>query len=404
MGPEIFFLCLLAFFLPLFESLKTIALLAYACCWIAVRIKNREFHWRRPDPIESLLLVIGIVALASTTSNWSFKEVRFLDQTRGLRDTVTWLGLFWLAYRGGYDEATQKRVFSFITAGALFGLGWGAWQVYTQRRPLLEFNSAGFVTQSAIYLGIVLIAAGGRLLSNGFSSRPERAFWWAALLIFSSGLVLMGSRGGLLAVAAAALIIAAPSLSKRRREVAIVGIAAVTFGSLSYFAAPGFFQHNRMFDKMLVVFGVRIERNYDLYTRNDQIRFDLWRIGFAQATEGDRFLLGVGPRKFDTIDVERLRFDPPLKAYPFRLTHAHNLFLTKWAEEGILGLAAFLLLLGLWAYKIFGDVRPGEWQCVAAAGALIVPVVSGFFGTPWKQEHAILASILLGFYLSSRVR
>lgn len=403
---EVFFLCALAFFLPILESPKTLSFIVYLFVWLLGQAMNRELHWRTPDRIEFALLGVAAVSIASTAYSWSPNPASLSAETKGLRDTLTWALIFWLVYRGGYSERAKVAVIYSIMAGVLFGLVWGAWQIYTGQRPNLEFNSAGVVTQSAIYLGIALIAACGRLWSaDQFHSLYKRLFWWGCLAVFSAGLVLMGSRGGLLAAFSAILVVVAAFLATKEtvggKKAIAVGLAVVFLGTLAYFAAPRVFQHERMVDKTLVVLGDNSVKHSTSLKLSDQVRFDCWRIGFAQAIQGSNRLLGVGPMKFDKIEVEKLRFDTPLKAYPFRLTHAHNLFLTKWAEEGLLGLIAFLFLLGLLAYRLVTDIRPRDWYWVMAVGALIVPIVSGFFGTPWKHEHAMLASILLGLYFSS---
>ena len=99
--------------------------------------------------------------------------------------------------------------------------------------------------------------------------------------------------------------------------------------------------------------------------------------------------------------MEKFRFDPPLDVYPFRLTHAHNLFFTKWAEEGALGLIALLLLLGMFFHALATRIDVHEWTWAAAVGALVVPISSGVFNTTWKQEHAVLAMMLLAIHFSS---
>jgi O-antigen ligase len=402
---ELFFLYALAFSLPILEAPKNIAVVFFAVFWLAGRALKGQLHLRAPDKWEWALFAVLAVSTASTAYNWNGGT--FSDETAGLRGTLSWTGIFWLIYKGDYAGAIKTRILNFAMLGAAVGLVWGTWQVYTQARPYLEFNSAGAVTQSVIYLGIVLIAVAGRLFAREpFKSGWTPAYYWACLVFFSAGLVLMGSRGGLLAVAAAAAIVMLAAIIKppnAKARLAIISAVIVVSGISAYFAAPAMFQHERMFGKVAHFFSDACKNNADCleYRQGDQQRVDAWRIGIAQGLQGEHPLLGIGPRKFDRIQVEKIHFDPPLDVYPFRLTHAHNLFLTKWAEEGALGLIAFLLLLGMFVYALATRIEVHEWAWTAAVGALVVPIASGFFNTTWKQEHAVLAMMLLAIHLSS---
>ena len=398
---ELFFLYALAFSLPILEAPKNIAVVFFAVFWLMGRALKREFRLRAPDKWEWALLAVLAVSTLSTAYNWSGGT--FSDETAGLRGTLVWTGIFWLIYKGDYAGTIKIRILNFAMLGTAVGLAWGTWYVYTHARPYLEFNSAGAVTQSVVYLGIVLIAVAGRLFAREpFNSRWTLAYYWACLILFSAGLVLMGSRGGLLAVAAAAAIVMLAAIIRSpdaKARLALILAVIVVSGITAYFTAPAMFQHERLFGKVAVLFGDAY-KNLE-YRQGDQHRVDAWRIGIAQAVQGDHPLLGVGPRKFDKIQVEKLHFDPPLDVYPFRLTHAHNLFITKWTEEGALGLIASLLLLGMFLYALSTRIDVHEWTWVAAVGALVVPVASGFFNTTWKQEHAVLAMMLLAIHFSS---
>ncbi|RPJ18554.1 MAG: hypothetical protein EHM26_09540, partial [Desulfobacteraceae bacterium] len=140
----------------------------------------------------------------------------------------------------------------------------------------------------------------------------------------------------------------------------------------------------------------------DEQSQNDLFRLDHWKVGYAQATQGNNWLLGIGPLNFISVKVDDLRFSRPLVTYPSvwqKPHHAHNLFLTRWAEEGLLGLLAFLLFLG-WIMKdlILHRPRSGKlnWSWVAALGALIVPVVAGSFNCSFANEFAWLSMLLTG--------
>jgi len=128
-------------------------------------------------------------------------------------------------------------------------------------------------------------------------------------------------------------------------------------------------------------------------------------VGIAQVMQGNKLLFGVGPRNFSGIELSKLRFDEPLNLPGNKLTHAHNMFLNKLVEEGIFGLIALLTFFLFPARALVRDWRAYRWKnwlWLSGMGALVVPIVSGSFGTPWYNEHALLAMIILALYLSSR--
>ena len=135
-------------------------------------------------------------------------------------------------------------------------------------------------------------------------------------------------------------------------------------------------------------------------------RVDHWIVGYAQATQGGHMLLGIGPKNFTSVKVDRLALSRPLATYPRIWTipeHAHNLFLTIWVEEGLLGLIAFVLFLGAVAWNLIAS-RPRRdgisWPWVAALGALVIPVVAGSFNSSFENEFAWLAMMLMGLGMS----
>jgi O-antigen ligase len=177
-------------------------------------------------------------------------------------------------------------------------------------------------------------------------------------------------------------------------------VAAVAFaaGVAAVAALPNTFHQQRAFDKMAALAATR------QLDGSDTLRATMWRLGAVQIVRGDSLWFGVGPRNFPSIDPARLGVERPAATAHFPITHAHNLFLTKAAEEGLVGLAAFLAMLGVVAYRLGRDWFAGrmrDWQWGAAWGALVVPVVAGSFNTPFYQEHALLAMTWFGLYLGA---
>ncbi len=387
----------LAVVLPIFESLKNLILFLLLLLSV-IRIVGRDFTWRRPDRVEVSLLFILAVCFLSTAINWPL-----FNGLKGLKDTLAQVLVFWLIYRAGYSERQHYGLAVAVVVGVMFGLGWGIVNVLLLGRGPLQFHSAGIVTQSAIYLGIALIVTlAVTWLETGHSTelraKAVNSLWWMATAIMMIGLFLMGSRGAILAVLITVLVL---MIAVRERRLWLIMTGLVAAALALAITLPDRFDQQRLFVKFLkpITTGTFVEA--------DQERIDYWRIAAAHITQGDSPVFGVGPRNFQSIDASRLHFDPPLRlseAHLAKLGHAHNLFLTKLVEEGLAGLAALVFLFGLVARNLWRAWRRKEWydwRWFAAFGALGVPVIAGFVNTPFYQEHAMLAMVLMAMFMQS---
>jgi O-antigen ligase len=114
-------------------------------------------------------------------------------------------------------------------------------------------------------------------------------------------------------------------------------------------------------------------------------------------------VLGIGIRRFRTACAND-HFQPLGPVEDRCYTHPHNIYLEWLVETGALGLAAFIVLVGLWGAEAVRGYRRGVDPALVAGAiaALVVflwPLRSGmsFFGN-W---HAILFWLVLGFALAA---
>jgi O-antigen ligase len=395
---ELFGLCALAAVLPNLESPKYFALALLAGGAFAGWLCTKPLQWKKPDALEWLLIAMWGISLASTLANWPFPNA-----TKGLRGQTFMVLLFWIMYRRRYKFSQMRWFLYSLIAGVVIGLPWGFWEWQIGYRGNLEFRSAGVVTQSAIYLGISVLVMVGLLLDNvsGFSPKVRVAVS-LCVLVSLAGLTLMGSRGAVLGVFVSVLSLAPLLLRHRKFWMAVAAsLLMMVLVSVGALLATDSYDLERRIKHLSSNVG-RNGLKLDEQSQNDLFRLEHWMVGYAQATQGVNWLLGIGPLNFISVKVEELRFSRPLVTYPSvwqKPHHAHNLFLTKWAEEGLLGLLALLLFFG-WILKdlILHRPRNGKltWSWVAALGALIVPVVAGSFNCSFANEFAWLSMLLMG--------
>lgn len=396
---ELFGLYALVFSLPIMESPKHFAIVLFAIGALGWRFLQRPIGWRKPDTFEWLLIGMWLISLASTLANWPMEP-----GIRGFKNISCILFLFWTMYRNSYSEAQIRLAIWILIAAVMIGLVEGLWEWKSGIRGHLEFHSAGVVTQSAIYLGISIFLMFGIFLDNvsGFTTFIRTVM--AICLLFSLFcLISMGSRGSILAVIVATGLLSLELFRNNRFRLAL-GITLAISGIIVIGA------HLVTKDTVLIQRIKHLASNVNksglkLDGLNDRLRVEHWLVGYAQATQGGHMLLGVGPRNFPSIKADQLRFSKPLVTYPSLWqvpNHAHNLFLTKWCEEGILGLTAFILFLSYIAVNLF-RYRPRSekihWTWIACLGALTIPIVAGLFNSSFTNEFAWLSMILTGIVM-----
>lgn len=395
---ELLLLGLLLFALPTMESPKTIALLLYLIVWTARRFSLAKLRQFRPHAIEMCLMAMLAASAASTAFNWPFP-----NGAKGFSDTLRYVLLFWCIYRAGYSAAQHRTLAYATTAGLVVGLALATFELATGRRALFELHSAGILTQSAIYISVVLVLALGVFLTRWLPRGPEPVAktplwpWALAMVAMLLALIVMGSRGAMLALALTVLFIAV--CVNRARMWAALAVAAVLVTA----AGVGMLKFSG--GNMLATIQTRFASERML--QSNLQHYENIRVALAQVRQTDTLWLGIGPRNYRSIDLSRLTFDPPLRlpGAQGKLNHAHNLFLTKLVEEGLFGLVAFLSLIGVVLYELFTAWCGGrwyDWRWFAALGALTIPIVGGMVNTPFYQEHAMLAMALMAIYLGSR--
>jgi O-antigen ligase len=249
----------------------------------------------------------------------------------------------------------------------------------------LGFHSAGVTTQSSIYLGLVIIASLGLLVDD--TERPLLVTFFLCVSLYLMGIAMlyMGSRGAIFAVVVCLTAVLLLMHSRRLILISSSLIIAITVSALFLIST---------YPTNINKPNKRERFSVERFQQSDSERLQNWHIAIKKLSTGKDLVWGIGPKNYRTIDPADLGIESSFYQRTGKLSHAHNLFLTQWVEQGIIGLLAMFVFFGLVFRRLIQ-----RWPLCrdsSGLGGLVVPVVAGFFNTPFYQEHAMLAMILLG--------
>lgn len=219
-----------------------------------------------------------------------------------------------------YREIPKLRELALYAeiAFAVFVSSWGLYEFAFLDRRDLEHRINGPSTHVMTYSGVILPLSLMLLLLWW-----HRRKWWLAVatVIVSAALLLTFTRGAWLGWGAAVFTI----LMLTRSPWRIWAVAGVVF-----FVT---FMPMNLFTRLVSTFDAKQESNFD--------RIRMLQAGVEMIK--DHPVLGVGPANVKESYALYKKHDAPRARPP----HLHNNVVQLWAERGILGLAAYLVLLGL---------------------------------------------------------
>ncbi len=223
---------------------------------------------------------------------------------------------------------------------------------------------AGFIST----VGIMSLAAAL------FYSR--RAYLFFAVI--SAGVIMTGSRSYMISYALACALLA--FLKSRKAFIRFVYSGAIGFGLILSVYAPAM-------ERVAMTFSAG----------HDQVRYNIWSVAWKAFTENPVF--GLGARRLPG-------YMDPYKASGFTDTasHAHNIYLSALAEEGLIGLA---LLLAVFVYFLRRYLMaaaaaadpPDRALALGLSAALVNLLVSGVFEAHFYTFGVwSLMTFLMGLY------
>jgi len=353
---ELFCISFLVLIMPSLEAGKTLFWFLYLVIYLVRRYQDGNLSLVPRQPVNIAITLYLLVTLISTFVNWPFD-----NGFKGFVDEFRFTTLFLCLYSAGYSAREYRQIAILIIIGVLGGLVYGLVEFLLQIRTDFQFHSAGILTQSSIYLGIAIVLNAGLLLDKDNVPDKLTNFLKLSLLIQVIALLYTGLAG----------------------IIVLFSVFIQVFPD-NVFSKDIFTQYS-------------IER----IKESDHQRLAAWQIAIAKLSTGKDMAWGVGPRNYDSINEMEFVTQNENLMQMKKYSHAHNLFLTQLIEQGIIGLLAELYFFLLVLLKIIAiwrsdpDHSPG-WAWYGGIGGFAIPLIAGLFNTPFYQEHAMLAMLVMG--------
>lgn len=360
-------------FLPLSETLKNVGYTVALVGWIVKRGVKRDFSIRTTSFGVALCLYLLTSLLSAAFA---------VDQLEGLRgawDVFFPLSLFVIIVNDVETLPKIRLCLRLFIISTAIGVAWGLFDNLGGRHFRLEIKSLGYPNHTATYLVMMLALLISLLLLMEWSIRVKMLVGTVAGATVLA-LFLTYSRGGWIAFAACLLFL---SISLKQWK-PIVAVALLTTMILLGLQVTG-----RLWTRQITMLA-HLDRD-----DNALQRLKMWR-GSVLSLQ-DRPLLGVGPRNFKNLDYER--YDMP------RFDHAHSLFFTVLAEQGILGFVSLMTVLACYWHEAI-KLRPVKDVLTrtlrhTAMGSLIVVIVAGMVNTTFRSEVAIALCTFMALALAA---
>lgn len=384
--------------LPSFEAPKNIFLVGYLITRVSIELLTFNQRIKKWVIWDSLFLSIATTALLSTL----FAGMPHLEEWKGYRVLLTAILTGWLLSRAEYSKKNYGLIFKLIIISTLPPLIWAIYQiVILESKAFLELHSVGHVNHSAIYLTMIFGATLGWLISifnfnksDSYLKKINLFLISLLTIILFLSLIIGQSRAAFGIGAALALCIILIFTKNKKIKIISLLTAAVIILISIFLKAP------------IVEKQAQSQRQANVLSERNRV----WNVSIEAA----RFAptLGIGMSNWHFITLEQLKksveqrngsFNPEKYYFP---GHSHSIYLTALVERGLVGLMVTIIFMTLWIKQLTNTLRwakKSELTIILWVGSFSAWMATfgiGLVNTTFHHEHAILACLFLGLYLS----
>jgi O-antigen ligase len=330
-----------------------------------------------PPAVQRTPLDIPVILFAGATYLSLLGFGGNLDQQLvGLLKATGGFLIFFIATQSIGDRRDIWLVLGAIVATGLIQAVSLTYAVFTGAQQIsTDTRWTGIVIDPNLYAGyLVLVIPLVMAVGLSIRSRWSLVASAMALIAFTVALIATLSRSGWIGVVVATIVLAV-LLPKRRWALAAVGASialALVIGG------------------MLGPIGARLSSTEDGPIAMLVSRWDVWTSAVAIARDHPAF--GVGVANF-------INYYPEYSGQSFGIDHAHNILLNMLAERGLIGLAAFAVVLVVMFRSLFlalGQAASGSERTLVAG---LIAVFAGYLAHSMFDVSYYDYKILLLFWL-----
>jgi O-antigen ligase len=395
---DLVMLSLLILSLPSLEAPKNIFLIGFLVTRLTseiIQFKKGVRLWLGWDTIFSMIV---FTAFLSTL----YAGMPHLEEWKGYGVLMTAILTGWFLSRAQYSRENYQGLFKLIILGSIPPLLWGLYQyLIIHTKNDLQLHSVGHVNHSAIYLVMIFGASLGWFLSqynlDKFKFKLSNLYILGIgilSLIFFISLIIGQSRGAFSVGIFLGLILI--YFLGKNSKIKIAGIISIiTIVTLSIILKSGVVEKQ-----------IAQQNAHRILSSRDKV----WNVSI----EASRIypLFGIGLSNWHFITLEQLQKSVEARGEKFNSDnylfpgHSHNIYLSALVERGIVGLLVTILFMIFWMKHLISTfnwakkTREAAYLWAGSLSAWVATYGIGFVNTTFHHEHAILACLFLGLYLS----
>lgn len=381
---EFYCLCVLAFSLPLFESLKNLSCLIYLILFTFRVLKYKE---TLSSPIKGRYILIFILGNIIASIGAAYNDYEVLK----LHDVIRYSLIGWLILNTPLTNKQLYTVCLVLAAATLIASTEAYFLVETGKERFFELKSVGHINHSSIYILLILGATLPALIYM-----KNTIQWWGCLFFNVSVLYFFlqtNSRATFIGLFLIITILILYTCYFYRKYTPYILLFCLFLFTLVALNPPNVIK--------------KFINNQKYYSGKVTPREKAWNTSYYAWKK--EILFGVGLGNYQSITEEKFNEWYPKEeaSSPDRqlltyLPHAHNRYMNTLAESGAVGLISLIILLSAILYNLIRAIplirssNKNLFFWLIGLNTLSTVSVVGLFNTTLHHEHGLLTMILIG--------
>ena len=316
---------------------------------------------------------------------WFDAELRELDTASRF---FLVLAIFLYLRRG--VVSIQWFLWGIILSGVLVGIV-AINDVYNINIP----RARGAIDVGIFGLASAVIGAGCLLLAASFKNNPLRAvIAYSGVLLSGVAVVLTLTRGIWIAVFIAVIFVVIVNPTKVNAGYKMLLVLGVMLFSLIAYVLP---QTGVQLRIDAAVDNVPSYFNAGGVSSSGGARLEMWKAAYYVVS--DNWIFGVGEDNFK-IHMNGLVEEGKIDPFVGQFSHAHNEYLSTLVEQGVIGLAALIIVFVVPAKALIRNIWRSSYEVsvVSMVGVLLSVLFMGFSLTSGVFDHQVGALFYATMY------